>query len=358
MISLLERKIRTTKSYRLFYNPWFIHRSTTLLVGSFSLLVLISLVTPWQQTAVGNGRVVAFSPGERLQRITANVEGRVQKWFVREGQVVKEGDILAKMVDNDPEIISRIQQERAALKRELEANELGRRASERNRNRQSQLLAEGISSERTYELAQMEYVKYVKDVADAEGKIARLDVRLSRQLTMEVRAPRSGIIQSILVGENSALVKPADEIALLVPQTDERTVELLVGGIDLPFLKVGQDVQLQFEGWPILQFSGFPEISVGTFKGVIKVIDPSGDLSGNFRVLVGQSESSVWPISDLLRQGVRARGWIQMNRVPLWYEIWRQANGLPPMPIPITAMNKMDKKDVKQDSGEKKTDEK
>ena len=348
-MTLFERKIRQTKSYRMMTNPWYIIRSTWLLVGMFAALAFIALVTPWQQTAVGFGKVIAFSPGERVQRITANIEGRVEKWYVREGMTVQEGDLLAKMVDNDPEIISRLQQERAALKRELEANEVGRKAAERNRNRQQHLLNEGISSERSYELSQMEYAKYVKDIADTEGKLARLDVRLSRQLTLEVRAPRSGVVQSILVGENSALVKPADEIALMVPLTNERMVELSIGGIDLPFIRINQPVQLQFEGWPVLQFSGLPELSVGTFKGRVQVIDPSADVGGNFRVLVRREENSIWPSAELLRQGVRARGWIQMNQVPVWYEIWRQANNLPPMSISVNPQAFKDKNDIKKD---------
>jgi hypothetical protein len=34
----------------------------------------------------------------------------------------------------------------------------------------------------------------------------------------------------------------------------------------------------------------------------------------------------------VLRQGVRAQGWILANQVPLWYEIWRLINGFPVEP--------------------------
>ena len=37
-----------------------------------------------------------------------------------------------------------------------------------------------------------------------------------------------------------------------------------------------------------------------------------------------------WPGARWLRQGVRANGWVLLQRVPLWYEIWRQVNGFPP----------------------------
>lgn len=353
-------RVANTRSEKLLKTPEMVQRSVRFIVWIVSVLALIILITPWQQTAIGLGRVMAFSPGDRIQQITANVEGRIVKWYVREGDKVAEGDLLAKMADNDPEILVRLNQERDALRREVEAIEVSLKAAERNRERQRKLLADGISSERTYELAQIEYARYVKDRADTEGKLARLDTRISRQLMLEVRAPRAGIVQSILAGENNALVKASDVIALIVPATDERTVELLINGLDLPFVRVGQQVQLQFEGWPIFQFSGLPDIAIGTFKGFVKIIDPADDGQGNFRVLVARGPQDPWPSSELLRQGVRARGWVQMNRVPLWYEIWRQVNGLPPMPVPLTnspkdSKNGKTKSEKKSDAGDDKS---
>ncbi|MFM9068837.1 MAG: hemolysin D, partial [Planctomycetota bacterium] len=35
------------------------------------------------------------------------------------------------------------------------------------------------------------------------------------------------------------------------------------------------------------------------------------------------------PEAKLLRQGVRANGWVLLNEVSLGYEIWRQLNGFP-----------------------------
>ncbi|MFT7638590.1 MAG: hypothetical protein ACI9G1_000314, partial [Pirellulaceae bacterium] len=38
-----------------------------------------------------------------------------------------------------------------------------------------------------------------------------------------------------------------------------------------------------------------------------------------------------WPNERFLRQGVRANGWVLLDQVPLWYEIWRNMNGFPPV---------------------------
>lgn len=38
-----------------------------------------------------------------------------------------------------------------------------------------------------------------------------------------------------------------------------------------------------------------------------------------------------WPDTRYLRQGVRTNGWVLLNQVPLWFEIWRSMNGFPPV---------------------------
>ena len=45
----------------------------------------------------------------------------------------------------------------------------------------------------------------------------------------------------------------------------------------------------------------------------------------------GQATEIQWPGNRWLRQGVRANGWVLLQRVPLWYEVWRQLNGFPPV---------------------------
>jgi membrane fusion protein, adhesin transport system len=61
-------------------------------------------------------------------------------------------------------------------------------------------------------------------------------------------------------------------------------------------------------------------------------IDASDDGLGNFRIMVVPDETDVpWPSERWLRQGVRTKGWILLNRVTLAFEIWRQLNGFPPL---------------------------
>jgi hypothetical protein len=41
-----------------------------------------------------------------------------------------------------------------------------------------------------------------------------------------------------------------------------------------------------------------------------------------------------WPDDRYLRQGVRANGWVLLEVVPLWWEVWRNLNGFPPVITP------------------------
>jgi hypothetical protein len=82
-------------------------------------------------------------------------------------------------------------------------------------------------------------------------------------------------------------------------------------------------------------------VAVGTFGAEVVFIDPADDGQGKFRVVVapkpdvltrnGETHEEQWPSNRYLRQGVRANGWILLNSVPLWKEIWRQINGFPPV---------------------------
>lgn len=83
----------------------------------------VLVFTPWQQVASGKGRVIAYAPLDRQQDIEAPIEGRLVRWFVKEGAPVQEGTPLAEIADNDPALVSRMQDERKAVVSRLEALE-------------------------------------------------------------------------------------------------------------------------------------------------------------------------------------------------------------------------------------------
>jgi hypothetical protein len=69
----------------------------------------------------------------------------------------------------------------------------------------------------------------------------------------------------------------------------------------------------------------------GTYGGLIKVIDQVDDGKGNFRFwVVPDPDDRPWPEQSHVRQGTKTMGWVILNRVPLWYELWRRFNLFPP----------------------------
>jgi hypothetical protein len=109
-------------------------------------------------------------------------------------------------------------------------------------------------------------------------------------------------------------------------------VQVWLDGNDAPLVEAGRHVRLQFEGWPAIQFSGWPSVAVGTFGGTVVSVDMVDNGKGKFRcqILPDSTETVKWPEERFLRQGVRANGWVLLEQVPLWFEVWRKLNGFPP----------------------------
>lgn len=169
------------------------------------------------------------------------------------------------------------------------------------------------------------------DLQNAEAALLRLDTRMARQETQRVVAPRAGTVLRILANQGGEQVKAGDPLLVLVPDTDDRAVELWVDGNDASLIAPGEPVRLQFEGWPAVQFTGWPSVAVGTFGGVVSFVDATDDGRGNFRIVVTpDAEDEPWPATRFLRQGVRANAWVLLNQVSLGFELWRQFNGFPP----------------------------
>lgn len=306
-------------------------RFGALLVAAFIAITVLAMVfAPWTQNVRGVGKVSAYSPDERTQKLTAPVDGIIRQWFVQEGIRVRKGQSIVDVADIDPDILSRLERERAAQQMKLDAAQSAVDTSRKNLDRQRSLVQSGLSSQRSAELAELEYAKYLSEISSASAELARIETRIARQASQSIVAPRDGIIQRIFAPQGGVMVKAGQELALIVPETASRAVELTVSGNDAPLLSVGRRVRLQFEGWPAVQFAGWPSVAVGTFGGVIGVIDPGAGEDGTVRVIVFPEEGEDWPSASYLRQGVRVIGWVLLDTVTIGWELWRQFNGFPP----------------------------
>lgn len=180
--------------------------------------------------------------------------------------------------------------------------------------------------------ARAQVQKASAEKAYARGDVAKLEVERSRQLAQVIVAPVDGTVVSIDGNVGGGVVKEGQHLAKIVPDTKSRAVEVFVDGNDAPLIAPGRKVRLQFEGWPALQFLGWPSVAVGTFGGVVTFIDPAAmDAQGRVRVLIqADNDDEPWPDAQFLRQQVRAKSWILLDRVTLGWELWRRINGFPP----------------------------
>ncbi len=173
------------------------------------------------------------------------------------------------------------------------------------------------------------------DAAKAANELADIELRVSnatqRRFAGRVYAPVDGTVVKMAQVGPGETVRQGDKLVRISPTSVDKAIEMTADGIDAPLLNVGRKVRLLFYGIPAIPLPAWPEVMAGTYGGVIKVIDQVDDGKGNFRFwVVPDPEDRSWPDQSHVRQGTKTMGWVILNRVPLWYEMWRRFNLFPP----------------------------
>lgn len=302
-----------------------------LIVWGLMLSLVFLTFMPYIQTAGGTGRFTALEPAERSQTLNAFNSGRIAQWHVREGSRVRAGDPVVDIEDLDPDLIQRLDAEQAAVESGYQAAREAALTALSNLERQRRLHAQGLSSQVELEQAQ---IRYQELRARENGAAAALEqVRVARQRSgiLQVRAPADGTVLRIRAGNLATFVRAGDIVADFIPEVTSPAVELLVSGLDASLVTEGRKARLVFNGWPAVQFTGWPQVAVGTFGGVVTSVDPVAAPDGRFRVLIEPDpDDAPWPGSRFLRQDSQVRGWILLDQVSVGYELWRRLNGFPP----------------------------
>lgn len=78
--------------------------------------IFIILFLPWTQNVQSKGKVTTLQPGQRPQTIQSTIAGRIEKWYVREGQLVRKGDTIVYLSEIkadyfDPDLVPRSAQQ-------------------------------------------------------------------------------------------------------------------------------------------------------------------------------------------------------------------------------------------------------
>lgn len=394
------------------------------------ILVLIALFLPWTQNISGAGAVTTLKPNQRPQSIQSVISGRIEKWYVQEGNFVNKGDTILFISEikedyMDPNLVentkkqvnakrqslesygskvatlslqmeaiekekglklkqaqNKIQQARLKIKSDsmdLEAVKTQLKIANTQFNRSLQLNKEGLkalsdveekrlklqeveakiitqenkfyTSKNEYINAEVEINRIAAEYAeksskaqsdqytaksnqfDTEAQVSKLENQYAnysiRNGMYYIKAPQSGYINRTLqsgIGEN---IKEGTPIATIMPSKYDIAVESYVHPIDLPLIKRGEKVRVWFDGWPTIVFSGWPDMSYGTFGGEVVAIENFISDNGKFRILIAPDKNEApWP--KQLSIGSGAQTIALLDTVPVWFELWRTLNGFPP----------------------------
>lgn len=397
---------------------------------AFLIIGIIILFLPWTQVITAKGNVTTLRPDQRPQTIQSPIPGKIEKWYVQEGDFVKQGDTILKISEVkseyfDPNLVSRTndqikaksssvlsyEEKVKALDRQINALQTERTLKlqqTQNKLLQAKLKVKSDSidlqaaktqidiAQRQYEriaTLQNEGLKAVKDVEekrlklqetqaklisqenkylaaknevlnaemeissvqasyrdkiakaqsdkytaqssqfDTSAQVSKLENQYSnyeiRDQLRYIRASQDGYINKALRGGIGVTFKEGESLVGIMPSKIDIAVETYVNPMDLPLLHVGEKVRVQFDGWPAIVFSGWPNVSYGTYGGKVVAIENFISPNGKYRVLLAPDETdNAWP--EAIRVGSGAHTMALLEDVPIWFELWRKINGFPP----------------------------
>lgn len=176
----------------------------------------------------------------------------------------------------------------------------------------------------------------IAEAARATDQLADISVRQeSAQQRIQfarIEAPTDGTVVKMARVGIGETVKQGETLVTISPAAADKAIEMTAEGLDSPLLTPGRKVRLVFFGIPAIPLPAWPELMAGTRAGIIKVVDQIDDGKGNYRfwVVPDPEDNQPWPEQAQVRQGTKVLGWVILNRVPLWYEMWRRFNFFPP----------------------------
>jgi multidrug efflux pump subunit AcrA (membrane-fusion protein) len=250
---------------------------------------------------------------------------------VSQKQLERYEELLAKGVISKTDLENRKIKQQEALSKMISAENKYIAAQNEFINTEMELSA--AQQEYTEKLMKAESDKFsvLSMLYDTEGALTKMQNQLTnysmRKSYYYVLAPQNGYINKMSVQGIGEIIKEGGVLGQITPVSGEQAVELYINPIDMPLVKIGQRVQLVFDGWPAFIFSGWPGVSFGTYSAEIVSYDRTISDNGKYRVLA-VNKGEKWPKEIQIGGGVK--GFALLNNVVLIYELWRKANGFPP----------------------------
>ncbi len=98
------------------------------LIGLLFIIIVIFFL-PWTQNIQMKGKVTTLLPGQRPQDVNSAIGGRIEKWYVREGDLVEAGDTIVFLSEIkpeyfDPQLLERASNQIAAKQGSMDSYQL------------------------------------------------------------------------------------------------------------------------------------------------------------------------------------------------------------------------------------------
>jgi multidrug efflux pump subunit AcrA (membrane-fusion protein) len=113
----------TNMKLQSFENIYHVHRSSRVKRWFYFFLAVgvVILFLPWTQNVKAKGTVTTLYQEQRPQQLNSPIPGRIVRWYVKNGDVVKKGDTIVQLTEvkedyMDPMLVDRTQQQVDAKK--------------------------------------------------------------------------------------------------------------------------------------------------------------------------------------------------------------------------------------------------
>ena len=217
---------------------------------------------------------------DKYAEIGTIADGRITQIFFRVGEHVKKNQVLATLLVPDV----------ASAQAMLATATASAKIAEENRDRERALLDKDLTTARESEVARGEAVRTEADLTAARARLAAMGTG-SHATTSRVTAG-GGLalispLDGVVVRRDAVLGKfiQANMTAFVVADPSELRAIINVYENDLPYFKLGADVEIAVEGHPGLKLGGKVSLIEPTLgkasralRALITVPNPSGEL--------------------------------------------------------------------------------
>ncbi len=164
------------------------------LVIMFVILIII-IFSPWTQTIQAKGKLTTISAAARPQSIHSVIGGRIDKWYVREGQEVRQGDTIAFISETksdyfDPQLVERTRSQ--VMAKEATARSYQDKVSAIDRQLDALLQALRLKTAQTENKVEQSKLKVRADSIDLKAAISNYQIA-KLQLEREQEMYKKGI---------------------------------------------------------------------------------------------------------------------------------------------------------------------